>query len=424
MIDRRTFLGALGSSLAISPVAPGRGRQAQAAGHGDPPSGGIRPTPGTWESASWWDIPWRGAGIGPPLELVSTYVDQFPDNDLSRARSREFGFPIYPTIAESLRRGGDKLDVDGVLLIGGAREISAQRTGTDALSPLRILQGDRGGLQAGRPDRPRLQRQAPLLEVGVVQGDGGYGPRHGGSRFWPGPRCRSPGESPPSKCLMAPRSRKSCACPSAGVDSYDFHALETIQCMVERRRGGETGVDWLHAMRGEPVWEAMGRGSFDGGGWDPHTLLRLPVPQPHPSPQAKTVNHRYPTPEQIRQWVEKPVVYRLPTRRWTESHHDADERPGGRLHLCRPAQGPVRAPLHAVLSFTRPQRGLHSGPDAQGGGDDPDGGKPPTPWSARCSHSGLVTAGVHSLGQGGKKLETPHLAVRYQAPRESHFLRS
>ena len=62
--------------------------------------------------------PTEGRWHRSPLELVSTYMDQFPENDLSRARSREFGFPIYPTIAEALRCGGDKLDVDGVLLVG------------------------------------------------------------------------------------------------------------------------------------------------------------------------------------------------------------------------------------------------------------------------------------------------------------------
>ena len=44
-----------------------------------------------------------------------------------------------------------------------------------------------------------------------------------------------------------------------GVDSYDIHALETAQCMSERRAGGETGVNQIHALRGEqsfqPPWE-------------------------------------------------------------------------------------------------------------------------------------------------------------------------
>ena len=37
-----------------------------------------------------------------------------------------------------------------------------------------------------------------------------------------------------------------------GMDSYDFHGLETLQCMVERRKGGETGVVAVSALRGEP----------------------------------------------------------------------------------------------------------------------------------------------------------------------------
>ena len=56
-----------------------------------------------------------------------------------------------------------------------------------------------------------------------------------------------------------------CVC-YGGVDSYDFHGLETIQCMVERRHGGETGVKWVQAYRGDKFWnacrKACGRGEL------------------------------------------------------------------------------------------------------------------------------------------------------------------
>ncbi|MFO0789035.1 MAG: hypothetical protein U0805_06220 [Pirellulales bacterium] len=42
-----------------------------------------------------------------------------------------------------------------------------------------------------------------------------------------------------------------------GVDSYDFHGLETAQCMSERRQGGEVGIRSVHALKGEPMWEYL-----------------------------------------------------------------------------------------------------------------------------------------------------------------------
>ena len=50
-----------------------------------------------------------------------------------------------------------------------------------------------------------------------------------------------------------------CVC-YGGVDSYDFHGLESIQCLVERRKGGETGVKWLQAFRGDSFWKALADG--------------------------------------------------------------------------------------------------------------------------------------------------------------------
>ena len=52
---------------------------------------------------------WNGTHHRPPMDLVSLYVDQTPQGDLSRDRARRFPtFKIYPTVAEALTepRGG------------------------------------------------------------------------------------------------------------------------------------------------------------------------------------------------------------------------------------------------------------------------------------------------------------------------------
>jgi hypothetical protein len=57
-------------------------------------------------------------GVGPNLRLVSMFVDQFPEGDMSRALAKKYKFMIYDTIAGALTLGGETLAVDGVLNIG------------------------------------------------------------------------------------------------------------------------------------------------------------------------------------------------------------------------------------------------------------------------------------------------------------------
>src|SRR5262249_61852931 len=54
----------------------------------------------------------------PAHYVRSLYVDQVPDNDLSREVGRDFGLRVTRSVADALTDGGDKLAVDGVLLIG------------------------------------------------------------------------------------------------------------------------------------------------------------------------------------------------------------------------------------------------------------------------------------------------------------------
>src|SRR5205823_2852143 len=76
-----------------------------------------------------------------------------------------------------------------------------------------------------------------------------------------------------------------CVC-YGGVDSYDFHGLETIQCMVERRRGGETGVKWIQAYRGEKFWEALREGVW------PRALMDAALCRSHTLVPAHPAHHR------------------------------------------------------------------------------------------------------------------------------------
>ena len=119
MISRRNYLGAMLSSIALSPslMAQGDPKQKKKLA--------IITTEWRFRSHAWHmgerflgGYPVKGKWHRPAIEVVSAYVDQVPAGDLSKARALESNFKIYPTIAEALRCGTDKLAVDAVLIIG------------------------------------------------------------------------------------------------------------------------------------------------------------------------------------------------------------------------------------------------------------------------------------------------------------------
>ena len=131
MLSRRSFLSTLGAASAGAVCVP----QLFAAERPSTPHKKLAVITTEWRyhSHAWHmaerflvGYPLQGRWHHPPFDVVSAYVDQFPENDLSRKRSEEFGFPIYKSVAEALRCGGDKLAVDAVLIIGehGKYELS------------------------------------------------------------------------------------------------------------------------------------------------------------------------------------------------------------------------------------------------------------------------------------------------------------
>ena len=84
------------------------------------------------------------------------------------------------------------------------------------------------------------------------------------SRSWREAPCRWPSGFRRSKSPPAPVQRSQLI-HGGGVEDYDFHALETLQSMIEFRKGGETGISQIEVLYGEEFWkgEETGKWPFD-----------------------------------------------------------------------------------------------------------------------------------------------------------------
>jgi hypothetical protein len=421
MISRRSFLGAAGAGLAAA-LPEG----AAAAG----PSKKLAIVTTEWRERSHaWHMgerflvgyPVEGKWHRPPLEVVSAYVDQFPKNDLSRKRAKEFGFTIYPTIAEALRRGGDKLAVDAVLIIGE--------------------HGDYPTNELGQRLYPRYEFFKQV--AAVFRKDGRVAPvfndKHLSWKWqWAkemadtARRMRIPflaGSSLPVTWRMpaldlplGAEVQEVVCVAMGGVDSYDFHALEVIQCMAERRKGGETGVAALHALRGAAVWKAMKAGNWSAGGWDPR-LFEACLCRSQTLAQPPTYSHHHPTPAQMRARVKVPVAYRFEYRDGLKATMLLLNGLVDDFTFAATLKGRDE-PLSTLFYLPPPPNVAYSAALMSKAEALFTTGKAPYPVERTLLTTGLVAAGMLSLGSGQKRVETPHLAVRYKAPRESTFWQS
>ena len=205
--------------------------------------------------------PYAGAWHKPNIKVVSLYVDQKPEGDQSGERAREFGFQVYPTIAETLRCGGSKLAVDAVLIIGEHGNYPRNEKGQTLYPRYEFFeQCTKVFEQDGRAvpvfNDKHLSYSFDKAKAMVDASRRLRFPMLAGSSIpvtW-----RLPAIDLPLNCEI-----ESALMVGAGSsDAMDFHAFEGLQCMVERRRGGETGVKAVQMITGDAVWKAGEEGRY------------------------------------------------------------------------------------------------------------------------------------------------------------------
>lgn len=204
----------------------------------------------------------NGRLTDPGVELVSLYVDQFPENDMARRVAQEYGITIYPTIREALCLGGNQLAVDGVLSIGEHGRYPVNERGQimyprkrffDEIVEVFRTSGRVVPVFNDKHLSYRFDWAQQMMETARSM----HIPFMAGSSV-PLAERRPPLELPPGAEIQ-----EAVSIHSGGLESYDFHALEVLQSLVEARQGGETGVAAVQLLEGDAVWHAAQEGRWN-----------------------------------------------------------------------------------------------------------------------------------------------------------------
>jgi len=200
-------------------------------------------------------------GPGPRLKLVSLYVDQFPDKEMSRDLAKKHGFTIYDSIAGALTLGTGKLAVAGVLSIGEHGEYPHNDKGQKLYPRRRFFEEIAKVFEQSK-------RAVPVFNdkhLAATWTDAKWMYDRSRELFVPflaGSSLPLTWRRPP---LQLPKQCDIVEAVQIGYgpyEGYGFHALEGLQCLVERRKGGETGVKAVQCLQGEAMWKALDEGRW------------------------------------------------------------------------------------------------------------------------------------------------------------------
>jgi hypothetical protein len=177
----------------------------------------------------------------------------------------------------------------------------------------------------------------------------------------------------------------------------------------------------MHALRGDAVWKALETGAWQKGGWSP-SLFESCLSRSHTLTQPESFSHRYPTLAQMREWVKDPIAYRFEYADGTRATMLLMNGLVQDFNFAAKLKGQAE-PVSTQFHLPPNPNVVYSAALMNGAETMFMTGRAPYPVERTMLTSGLVEAGLKSLHAGQKRLETPHLAVRYTAPRESTFVR-
>jgi hypothetical protein len=184
-----------------------------------------------------------------------------------------------------------------------------------------------------------------------------------------------------------------------GLEAYGFHSLEGMQCLMERRKGGETGVKSVQAVRGDGLWQAEKEGRWSKALLDA-VVEAAPLPNAGKGPRP---------PEMAKDAVFYLIEYGDGTKATVAMNtgfaHDfacavstrGNDKPFAVTFLAQ--EGPPFGHFEYLLRAI--EHMLHTR-------------QPAYPVERTLLTTGILDAALHSLADKNRRLETPQLSVAYE----------
>jgi hypothetical protein len=330
----------------------------------------------------------------PHCKVVGLYIEQFPETDIGRGMAARYKIPLVDRAADALTAGGDKLAVDGVLLIGEHGDYPYNDKGQHLYPRRRLFEEiTKVFRQSGRSvpvyndkhfsyswaNAEWMYRQSQELKFPMMAGSSV-------PVSWRLPPLAFKQGVPLENALVAG---------TGSIESYGFHCLELLQTFVEKRPQGETGVAAVQLLEGEAAYEAAHQDRW------PVKLLEkavatTPIAQQRPFDLKR---------------LHKSTLFRIEYR---DGFQAAVCLAGGIIDYCFAAS--VRGRPEPVATFAylpKPQRD-HFSFLCNHIETMFRSGQPSYPVERTLLVTGILDALHDSRAAGGKRIETPHLAnIKY-----------
>src|SRR3954464_3784214 len=200
----------------------------------------------------------------PAFEIASLFIEQTPAAHLGPAKAARHGLRHAPTIADALTLGTGKLAVDGVLLIAEHGDYPYNPKGQKLYPRYEFFQKVVDVFRAsGRTvpvfnDKHLSYDRTKGFEMVATARKMGF-PLMAGSSLpvtWRRPEVELPPGVKLSEAMVVSRGE---------LEIYGIHALEALQCMVERRTKGQGGGAGGEDLEGGAGWKAADAGRWS---WD------------------------------------------------------------------------------------------------------------------------------------------------------------